>query len=86
MPILQDTWIRERALQGMIEPFVEHQEKSGVISYGLSSFMAMMYVFLTNSKFLQTSITTLSILKTFPLQGLLIEKPTFVLFHPTALF
>lgn len=38
MPILQDTWIRERALQGMIEPFVEHQEKQGVISYGLSSY------------------------------------------------
>lgn len=38
MPILADTWIRERALQGMIEPFVEHQEKQGVISYGLSSY------------------------------------------------
>jgi dCTP deaminase len=38
MPILPDTWIRERALQGMIEPFVEHQEKQGVISYGLSSY------------------------------------------------
>lgn len=38
MAILQDTWIRERALQGMIEPFVEHQEKQGVISYGLSSY------------------------------------------------
>lgn len=38
MPILPDTWIRERALQGMIEPFVEHQEKEGVISYGLSSY------------------------------------------------
>ncbi len=38
MSILPDTWIRERALQGMIEPFVEHQEKQGVISYGLSSY------------------------------------------------
>jgi dCTP deaminase len=38
MPILADTWIRERALQGMIDPFVEHQEKQGVISYGLSSY------------------------------------------------
>lgn len=38
MPILPDTWIRERANQGMIEPFVEHQEKQGVISYGLSSY------------------------------------------------
>ncbi|HUX80035.1 MAG TPA: dCTP deaminase [Alphaproteobacteria bacterium] len=38
MAILPDTWIRERALQGMIDPFVEHQEKQGVISYGLSSY------------------------------------------------
>lgn len=38
MPILHDTWIREQARQGMIEPFVEHQEKQGVISYGLSSY------------------------------------------------
>ncbi len=38
MSIFSDTWIRERALQGMIEPFVEHQEKQNVISYGLSSY------------------------------------------------
>lgn len=38
MPILHDTWIREHARKGMIEPFVEHQEKQGVISYGLSSY------------------------------------------------
>jgi dCTP deaminase len=38
MPILHDTWIREQARKGMIEPFVEHQEKLGVISYGLSSY------------------------------------------------
>ena len=38
MAIFADTWIRERALQGMIEPFVEHQERQGVISYGLSSY------------------------------------------------
>src|ERR1700722_2866970 len=38
MPILPDNWIRKHALQGMIEPFVEHQEKEGVISYGLSSY------------------------------------------------
>lgn len=38
MSILPDTWIREQALQGMIDPFVEHQEKQGVISYGLSSY------------------------------------------------
>lgn len=38
MPILHDAWIREQARQGMIDPFVEHQEKKGVISYGLSSY------------------------------------------------
>lgn len=38
MAILPDSWIRERARQGMIDPFVEHQEKQGVISYGLSSY------------------------------------------------
>src|SRR5260370_34413962 len=38
MPILPDSWIRTHAQQGMIEPFVEHQEKQGVISYGLSSY------------------------------------------------
>ncbi|MBY0292401.1 MAG: dCTP deaminase [Alphaproteobacteria bacterium] len=38
MAIFPDTWIRKQALQGMIEPFVEHQEKQGVISYGLSSY------------------------------------------------
>jgi len=38
MPIYQDTWIREHARRGMIEPFVEHQTKEGVISYGLSSY------------------------------------------------
>ena len=38
MPILPATWIRQHALQGMIDTFVEHQEKQGVISYGLSSY------------------------------------------------
>lgn len=38
MPILHDAWIREQARKGMIDPFVEHQEKQGVISYGLSSY------------------------------------------------
>ncbi|GEN58615.1 dCTP deaminase [Acetobacter nitrogenifigens] len=39
MPIMPDTWIRERALNdGMIEPFVENQKREGVISYGLSSY------------------------------------------------
>lgn len=38
MPILPDNWIREYAQNGMIEPFVENQEKEGVISYGLSSY------------------------------------------------
>lgn len=38
MSIRPDRWIRERAREGMIEPFVEHLEREGVISYGLSSF------------------------------------------------
>ncbi|MDZ7800964.1 MAG: dCTP deaminase [Trueperaceae bacterium] len=38
MTIRSDRWIRARAQEGMIEPFVEHLERAGVISYGLSSF------------------------------------------------
>jgi dCTP deaminase len=38
MTIRSDRWIRERAREGMIDPFVEHLERKGVISYGLSSF------------------------------------------------
>lgn len=39
MSILPDTWIRQAAnQQGMIEPFVDHQQHSGIISYGLSSY------------------------------------------------
>jgi dCTP deaminase len=39
MPVMPDSWIRERALsEGMIEPFVESQRRDGVISYGLSSY------------------------------------------------
>jgi dCTP deaminase len=39
MPILPDFWIRETALnKGMIEPFVDRQNHTGVISYGLSSY------------------------------------------------
>lgn len=38
MPILPDHWIRERAKEGMITPFVENQRSQGVISYGLSSY------------------------------------------------
>lgn len=39
MPILPDHWIRETSLnKGMIEPFVDRQNHSGVISYGLSSY------------------------------------------------
>ena len=39
MPIMPDHWIRRMALEsGMIEPFVEAQQRQGVISYGLSSF------------------------------------------------
>lgn len=39
MPILPDTWIREQAQnKKMIEPFVESQNRSGAISYGVSSY------------------------------------------------
>jgi len=39
MSILSDRWIRDEARRsGMIEPFVEHQQREGVISYGLSSY------------------------------------------------
>ena len=38
MSIKPDWWIRERAHEGMIEPFVEKLVREGVISYGLSSF------------------------------------------------
>ena len=39
MSILSDRWIREQALAtGMIEPFVDRQDRDGVISYGLSSY------------------------------------------------
>ncbi|MGD8394765.1 MAG: dCTP deaminase [Candidatus Eiseniibacteriota bacterium] len=37
--VLSDRWIRKLALeQRMIEPFVDHQVRDGVISYGLSSY------------------------------------------------
>ncbi len=35
---MPDWWIRERAKEGMIEPFEERLVREGVISYGLSSF------------------------------------------------
>ncbi|HEY8289275.1 MAG TPA: dCTP deaminase, partial [Acetobacteraceae bacterium] len=39
MPVLSDRWIREMAqTNGMIEPFVEHQKREGVVSFGLSSY------------------------------------------------
>ncbi|MBI1181558.1 MAG: dCTP deaminase [Alphaproteobacteria bacterium] len=39
MAIMSDLWIRDQALaNGMIEPFVEKQQRQGVISYGLSSY------------------------------------------------
>lgn len=39
MSIKPDHWIRRMAQEeGMIEPFVDHQERTGVISYGVSSF------------------------------------------------
>ena len=39
MAILSDGWIRNEARRtAMIEPFVERQQREGVISYGLSSY------------------------------------------------
>ena len=39
MSIKPDTWIKRMALEhGMIEPFVDSQVRSGVISYGVSSY------------------------------------------------
>src|ERR1700738_838792 len=39
MSVKPDRWIRKMALEHkMIEPFVENQVRSGVISYGLSSY------------------------------------------------
>jgi dCTP deaminase len=39
MAIMPDSWIRATALaHGMIEPFVDRQNREGVISYGLSSY------------------------------------------------
>lgn len=39
MGVMPDRWIRERAVgDGMIEPFMDRQERSGCISYGLSSY------------------------------------------------
>ncbi|MEK7698177.1 MAG: dCTP deaminase, partial [Nitrospirota bacterium] len=36
--VKNDLWIREKAKKGMIKPFAEKQVKSGVISYGVSSY------------------------------------------------
>jgi dCTP deaminase len=39
MSIKPDTWIKKMAVErGMIEPFVDEQVRSGVISYGVSSY------------------------------------------------
>lgn len=39
MPVMPDTWIREKATNdGMIEPFVDAQKREGTISYGVSSY------------------------------------------------
>ena len=39
MSVKSDKWIRRMAKEeGMIEPFVDHQVRHGVISYGLSSY------------------------------------------------
>ncbi|MBP7253997.1 MAG: dCTP deaminase, partial [Alphaproteobacteria bacterium] len=39
MAVLPDHWIRTQAQTNkMIEPFVEKQQRAGMISYGLSSY------------------------------------------------
>jgi dCTP deaminase (EC 3.5.4.13) len=38
MGLKSDRWIKEMALKGMIEPFIDHLVTGGVISYGLSSY------------------------------------------------
>jgi len=39
MGVMPDTWIREKArADGMIEPFVDRQNRDGAISFGLSSY------------------------------------------------
>lgn len=39
MSVMPDSWIRQMAREkGMIEPFVEQQQREGAISYGLSSY------------------------------------------------
>ena len=39
MGLQADRWIREMAIEhGMIEPFVDHQVRDGLISFGLSSY------------------------------------------------
>ncbi len=39
MGVMPDTWIREKARSdGMIEPFVDRQNRDGAISFGLSSY------------------------------------------------
>ena len=38
MAVMPDSWIREQAHRGMIEPFTEKLQRDGVISYGLSSY------------------------------------------------
>jgi dCTP deaminase len=39
MAVMPDSWIRRMALDhGMVEPFVDRQNREGVISYGLSSY------------------------------------------------
>ena len=38
MSVLPDSWIRQQAKKGMIEPFAESSGKGSVVSYGLSSY------------------------------------------------
>lgn len=38
MSVLNDVWIREQSLKGMITPFSDGQTGKGTVSYGLSSY------------------------------------------------
>ena len=39
MGVMPDAWIRQMAVEhGMIDPFVDHQIRDGIVSYGLSSY------------------------------------------------
>ena len=71
MGVKSDSWIRERALAGMIEPFVDRQitggiSVGGVVSYGLSSYGYDMRVARTFRVFSPVHCQALDV-KDFPL-------------------